>query len=134
MNQPLAFSSDSSLVAATSRLAVETKDGALLNVEIFEKGDAPVLLLVIPGICESAETKGVQALVAYSEYQGTVAVLELEGHGLSSGTRGYISSAEALLEDCVNITKFAKEKHLNEVSIVASMNAYFVKYKHRMPV
>mmetsp|Transcript_9854 Transcript_9854/g.14423 ORF Transcript_9854/g.14423 Transcript_9854/m.14423 type:complete len:355 (-) Transcript_9854:464-1528(-) len=99
-NNPLAFSSSSNLVTATSRLVLETSDndGTFLNIEIFDhsmaqKDDSSSsspsslpILLFIPGVCESAETMSVQKIVHYAKEVGVrVAVVELEGHGLSSG-------------------------------------------------
>ena len=91
LGKPLAFSTSQTLVSATSRLALNTKDGALLNIEIFDHAgtkdnhEAPILL-VLHGVCASAETLGVQAIVAAAKgHSVKVAVLELEGHGLSSG-------------------------------------------------
>ncbi len=96
VNHPLAFTSQPSLVSATSRLVLNAKDGAVLNIELFDFApDATTttsrpLLLFIPGICESAETKSVQNIVKVTKRRYPhfrVAVLELEGHGLSSGQR-----------------------------------------------
>jgi len=93
-NKPLAFSNtseDEGFVSATSRIAYRTKDkSALLNIELFEnetKDDSPILL-VLHGVCASAETKCVQNIVRAAKSNSVkVAVLELEGHGLSSGQR-----------------------------------------------
>jgi alpha-beta hydrolase superfamily lysophospholipase len=100
--QPLAFSSDPSLIAASSRLILETQDGAMLNLEVFDRDHEtssssqtadprrmPVLL-VVPGVCESIETKGIQAIVKAARecrFRGKVVVMELQGHGLSSGPK-----------------------------------------------
>lgn len=85
---PLAFSSNESLVPASSRKPLRTSDGTLLNIEMFEENtseDSPILLLT-HGVCESAETFGVQTFVSEAKKRSIkVAVLELEGHGLSSG-------------------------------------------------
>lgn len=98
--KPLAFSSDPSLVSASSRRPLETKDGAILNVEIFnesENSSSPILLL-IHGVCASAETLGIQAIVAAAAKNSIrVAVLELEGHGLSSGKKGVCGDFDRLL-------------------------------------
>jgi alpha-beta hydrolase superfamily lysophospholipase len=90
-NKPLAFSTGESLITATSRIAHETKDNsALLNIELFENetnDDSPILLL-LHGVCASAETKSVQSIVTAAKQSSVkVATLELEGHGLSSGKR-----------------------------------------------
>ena len=129
LEQPLAFSSDSSLHCASSRLAVETSHGAILNVEVFAFGAAPALLLVVPGICESAETKGVQAIVQGAKehkYTGKIAVLELEGHGLSSGKRCVCPSFDDLVEQVVETVHQAAEKLFEsdrEVSIYLTGNS-----------
>jgi len=91
--QPLAFSTSSTLVAATSRLPFITEDlTATLNVELFEsncEASSP-LLLFVHGICASCETLSMQTLVVAAKNHGArVAVLELEGHGISSGTGGF---------------------------------------------
>lgn len=90
-NKPLAFSSDNNLVSASSRSPLGTKDGTLLNIELFfdsETNDDSPILLFTHGVGGSAETLGVQAIVAAAKkYKVKVAVLELEGHGLSSGAR-----------------------------------------------
>ena len=107
-NKPLAFSSDKSLVAASSRKPLSTKDGSLLNVEIFDSNtndDSPILLFT-HGVCESAETLGVQAIVAAAkEHKVKVAVLELEGHGLSSGQRLVCGSFDRLLGHFLEFVK-----------------------------
>lgn len=92
-NAPLAFSSESSssLVPATSRLGVPAslhQKRIWMNVEIFESNTstASPLVIFIPGICESAETKTVQEMASWAKNIGVrLAVLELPGHGLSSG-------------------------------------------------
>ncbi len=90
--EPLAFTSDPSLVHATSRLAVpleHQKESLWINVEIFEQNTMPTtspLVIYIPGICESAETKTVQNMAQWAKSIGIrLAVVELQGHGLSSG-------------------------------------------------
>ena len=87
--KPLAFSSDKSLISASSRIPLETSDGQLLNVELFcysnANGESPILLHA-HGVCESNETLGLQAIVEAARFVGVkVAALELEGHGLSDG-------------------------------------------------
>lgn len=124
LSQPLAFSSDASLRSASSRVPLETSDGALLNVEIFEpqsSSSSCTLLLVIPGICESAETKGVQAIVQGAldhDFNGTIAVMELEGHGLSSGTFGVCPSFERLVGHVVETAKTLVETLFRETASV----------------
>eukprot|EP00554_Chaetoceros_debilis_P014242 CAMPEP_0194121698 /NCGR_PEP_ID=MMETSP0150-20130528/48009_1 /TAXON_ID=122233 /ORGANISM="Chaetoceros debilis, Strain MM31A-1" /LENGTH=251 /DNA_ID=CAMNT_0038814239 /DNA_START=15 /DNA_END=770 /DNA_ORIENTATION=- len=113
-NEPLAFSSDPSLLPATSRLVLETDDGNLLNIELFEYSveksssapQSPVLLFV-PGVCESAETITVQKLVSEAkERQVTVAVLELQGHGLSTGERCVTRDFDKLVHHVVEFVRF----------------------------
>ncbi len=66
----------------------------LLNVEFFGDPSWPRILLFVPGVCESAETWTVQNLVRIcASRKWRVAVLELEGHGLSEGSRGLIGSS-----------------------------------------
>ena len=98
-HEPLAFSSDPTLIAATSRWVLPTSDDESLNIEFFDPNptarlDCPKksVLLWIHGICESAETWAVQNIVRHaamvdeqSDGGVCVAVLELPGHGLSSG-------------------------------------------------
>lgn len=98
ISQPLAFSSSPSLVSATSRLPFTTRDGtATLNVELFEPSSSSSssnhsspLLLFVHGICASCESLSVQTLVSAAQKNGVrVAILELEGHGISSGMKGF---------------------------------------------
>lgn len=100
-SKPLAFSSDDSLVSASSRNPLSTSDGTLLNIEFFTENtseDSPILLLT-HGVCESAETLGVQAFVAEAKKRSIkVAVLELEGHGLSSGREMVCGNFDRLVE------------------------------------
>ena len=104
-DKPLAFSAtgsseSASLVSATSRLPFTTKDGsATLNVELFnEEFHTGPILLCIHGVCESAETLGIQALVSAAKSNNVrVAVLECEGHGLSSGKRGVCINFDRLV-------------------------------------
>ena len=140
-NKPLAFSSASTLVSATSRLPFVTSDKtATLNVEcfFFEEGNRDVekskqipnankkkhvpvpIILYVHGVCSSAETLGVQHLVAHAKKKRyRVAVLELEGHGLSSGARGVCSNFKRLVG---HVTEFVKHvlttisKHSNALS------------------
>uniref|UniRef100_A0A7S2XJZ6 Serine aminopeptidase S33 domain-containing protein n=1 Tax=Attheya septentrionalis TaxID=420275 RepID=A0A7S2XJZ6_9STRA len=97
LHDHLAFGGAEGLVSSNYRLPFRTKDGkTTLNVECFgsdhaggddDDSDWPILLFV-PGICESAETWSVQYLaVAAREHRWRLFVLELEGHGLSTGKR-----------------------------------------------
>jgi len=93
IDQPLAFSTSPSLISASSRLPFGTKDGsATLNVELFEsnrEASSP-LILFVHGVCASCETLSIQTLVSAAKSHGVnVAVLELEGHGISSGSKGF---------------------------------------------
>ena len=126
--EPLAFSKDKSkeddstvLIAATSRLILETSDRATLNIEIFDTDKDIVpsyILLFLPGVCESAETKGIQYLFEEAKQRKAssstslsirIAVLESLGHGISSGTPclcpdfdqlvGHILEAATLLQE-----------------------------------
>eukprot|EP00525_Craspedostauros_australis_P002341 CAMPEP_0198128680 /NCGR_PEP_ID=MMETSP1442-20131203/49904_1 /TAXON_ID= /ORGANISM="Craspedostauros australis, Strain CCMP3328" /LENGTH=379 /DNA_ID=CAMNT_0043788887 /DNA_START=71 /DNA_END=1210 /DNA_ORIENTATION=+ len=84
-----------SLVTSCARSKVECQDSsATLNVEWFSKEEAAwPLLAYCHGVCESAETWTVQNLARMCrKNQWRLAVLELEGHGLSSGTRSLCSS------------------------------------------
>lgn len=91
--QHLAFAGalGADLVAATSRRPFHTEDGtAVLNVEVFDaiNGKEWPMLLFVHGVCESAETWAVQRLAsACLNNKWRLFVLELEGHGLSSGKR-----------------------------------------------
>ena len=98
--KPLAFSSGDDIVSASSRIPLTVKDGNILNIEIFDgnTSESSPILLVTHGICESAETLGIQAIVAKAEEQSVkVAVLELQGHGLSSGQKGVCGDFDLLL-------------------------------------
>jgi len=106
--KPLAFSSASNLTQASSRHAFIADDGAILNVEVFDAGiptSAPILL-AIHGICESSETIGIQHIVSKAKARMVkVAVLELEGHGLSSGMRGLCPDFEKMLEHVLQFVR-----------------------------
>ncbi len=100
-NKPLAFSTDDTLVAASSRSPLITTDGTVINIELFldsdTHDDSPILIYT-HGVCASAETLGVQNIVAAAKkYKVKVAVLELEGHGLSSGKRMVCGDFDRLL-------------------------------------
>ena len=66
----------------------------LLNVEFFGDPSWTPLLLYVHGVCESAETWTVQNLVRIcSSRKWKMAVLELEGHGLSEGIPGLLGGS-----------------------------------------
>ena len=65
-----------------------------LNVELFGDPSWSKILLFVPGVCASAETWTAQNLVRIcASLQWRMAVLELEGHGLSQGSRGVIGNS-----------------------------------------
>lgn len=116
--QPLAFSSGgNNLVSATSRLPFVTADGsAVLNVECFffeDKENEPPLnlspapiILYVHGVCSSAETLGVQNIVSQAKKKNyRVTVLELEGHGFSSGARAVCGDFMRLVQ---HVTEYVK--------------------------
>lgn len=132
--KPLAFSTankENEYVRATSRSPLRTADrSALLNVECFffdeDEGDekeksveelmepvrpTPVFLFV-HGVCASAETVGVQHLARHAEENrpSRVAVLELEGHGLSSGTRCVCGDFERLVSHVVEFVRHVMKR------------------------
>lgn len=110
--QPLCFSSgeDEDDVTATSRtplLLSSSEEGgpALLNVEHFdfsssssssgEEDDPVATVLFVHGVCSSAETKGVRRLAREARSRrARLSVLELEGHGLSSGARAVVEDLD----------------------------------------
>ena len=99
--QTLAFAGAAQgLILASSRAPFPTDDlSAVLNVEVFNpEGDATwPMLLFIHGICESAETWAVQRLArTCAENKWRLFVLELEGHGLSSGGRAVCGDFDRL--------------------------------------
>lgn len=111
----LAFSgADQDLVHAKARSPFLFDKGgatATLNVEWFgsneqEESSAQnssdstwAILCFVHGVCESAETWTVQHLaVACRENQWRLSVLELEGHGLSSGKRSVCGDFEILVK------------------------------------
>lgn len=116
--QPLAFSTAvmrrdrRDYITATSRLPFVTSDerAALLNVECFFFDDETTahlpVLLYIHGVCSSAETKGINRLAREARSRKMrVAVLELEGHGLSSGPRGVCGDFSRLVS---HVTDFVR--------------------------
>eukprot|EP00536_Pseudo-nitzschia_multiseries_P012975 jgi/Psemu1/33757/gm1.33757_g len=63
----------------------------MLNVEFFGEVSWPNMVCFVPGVCESAETKTVQHLARICRSKRwRLAVVELEGHGLSDGRRGVL--------------------------------------------
>eukprot|EP00934_Nitzschia_sp_Nitz4_P003750 Nitzschia sp. Nitz4//scaffold5_size260463//35725//36753//NITZ4_000946-RA/size260463-processed-gene-0.112-mRNA-1//-1//CDS//3329555232//3740//frame0 len=105
LQKPLAFTSDDTLVPATSRQVLEFVEqpsgkSLALNVEIFSTNtdnNAPVLLF-IPGVCESTETVAVQNIAKYAkENRVKLAVLEYQGHGISDGTPALCVDWDTLL-------------------------------------
>ena len=134
---------DQDLVVATSRCPFYAKDGTLLNVECFgpsyhhvkgvscatDESDESIdtdewpLLLYVHGICESAETVGVQTLAQNCpRHKWRLVVLELAGHGLSGdviatsrGGRAVCPNFDGLVDHVVEFTikmrsKFSKAK------------------------
>ncbi|KAG7359248.1 serine aminopeptidase, S33 [Nitzschia inconspicua] len=103
---PIGEEEDEPLVTAAARMQFETSNGgSTLNVELFGNGwvtsdenTSPTLsqkgvniLLFVPGVCESAETWTVQHIARLCRDTGwMLAVLELPGHGLSSGPRAVL--------------------------------------------
>jgi len=83
------------------------KGNVRLNVEFFGDPSWSKILLFVPGVCESAETWTVQNLARIcASRQWRMAVLELEGHGLSGGARGVIGRSWSR---CVRqVTAFCK--------------------------
>lgn len=110
--QPLAFSSSPDLISATSRLILNPEGDVLLNIEVFDFGNhddgASPILLVLHGVCESAETLGIQTIVAEAKKRSVrVAMLELEGHGLSSGAKCVCGDFDRLVRHAVKFVQFA---------------------------
>mmetsp|Transcript_17649 Transcript_17649/g.51370 ORF Transcript_17649/g.51370 Transcript_17649/m.51370 type:complete len:329 (-) Transcript_17649:313-1299(-) len=104
--QQLAFAGASvdGLVVATSRRPFHSKDvtPAVLNVEVFTNGEDWPIILFVHGICESAETWSVQRLAsACLKNDLRLFVLELEGHGLSSGKRAVCGDFNRLLQHVI---------------------------------
>jgi len=114
------------LVPATSRIIVpvrvyqqEKKGWAwiFLNVEVFEHNtheQSTMMVFYIPGLCESAETKSVQQMAQWARSIGVkLAVLELQGHGLSSGTLAEMSAdIDVLVGQVLLALKHVKAKLL----------------------
>ena len=128
-NAPLAFSAEEGLISATSRIAYETKDkSALLNIELFENetnDDSPIILL-LHGVCASAETKSVQSIVAAAQHNSVkVAVLELEGHGLSSGKRMACADFDRHLGHVLEFVQAAVPAFRGEDEHLTSVPYYF---------
>lgn len=114
--QQLAFAGapGADLVAATSRCPFHTDDGtAVLNVEVFDaiNGKDWPMILFIHGICESAETWAVQRLAsACLENRWRLFVLELEGHGLSSGRRAVCGDFNRLCRHVIEFVRLISNK------------------------
>lgn len=85
-------------IKATARAPFDFYDkrgcSTSLNVELFGDHAWPRMLLFVHGVCESAESWTVQNLARICASRNwRMAVLELEGHGLSQGTRGVIGNS-----------------------------------------
>jgi len=127
------------LITASSQCPFKTSDGVLLNVECFgpnyggggggidnihastadhsmhkrsmHNSDEWPLLLYVHGVCESAETWGVQTLVQYcAKHCWRLIVLELAGHGLSENKAGLGRATCPNFDDLVNhVVEFAEQ-------------------------
>ena len=80
----------------------------------------PPIILFLPGVCESAETKGVQYLFQEAKHRGAtlsgtsgvrVAVLESLGHGLSSGTPCLCPDFDQLVDHVLEAINLLQEHH-----------------------
>lgn len=78
-----------------------------LNTEFFGDPSWPRILLFVHGVCASAETWSIQNVARTCASQNwRLAVLELEGHGLSGGRKGLIGASWEL---CVKqVVRFCK--------------------------
>jgi len=140
MDQPLAFSTASSLraattsstlIAASSRIPFETVDkSATLNVELFEsnrESSSPIILFV-HGVCASCETLSIQNLVSAAKSNGVnVAVLELEGHGISSGSKGCLDDFDRCVRHVLEfvshtLTIIGKESRTNVPYVIGGIS------------
>ena len=100
------------LIKAIARAPFEFQDkrgySTRLNVELFGDPSWSRILLFVHGVCESAESWTVQNLARICASRNwRMAVLELEGHGLSQGSRGVIGkswdrSIEQVKEFCMH--------------------------------
>lgn len=128
-NQPLAFSTDPNLVSASFRLVLKTKNGSELNIECFDPPNlisSTPILLFIHGVCESAETKGVQNIAKIARERNIrLVVLELEGHGLSSGRRCVCPNFDRLLEHTLEFVSFAVSS-LTEANTETASPSYYL--------
>ena len=140
---------DPSLIVASSQCPFYTKDGVLLNVECFGpiyKGtnvnnnasdvdddsshhnnttDEWPILLYVHGICESAETQGVQTLAQYcAKHCWRLIVLELAGHGLSENISGKgratCPNFDQLVQHVVEFTLHIEKKFSQSKGMVLS--------------
>lgn len=132
-DKPLAFSTGDptlSLVVASSRLPLQTKDeSAVLNVELFnEEVTQGPILLCIHGVCSSAESLGIQAIVSDAKASNVrVAVLECEGHGYSSGQQGVCPDFDRLVrhacEFVSHVVSFFDQKSEEEIAFALCGNS-----------
>jgi alpha-beta hydrolase superfamily lysophospholipase len=104
---PFAFTPSSS-----SWLSSSTK--ITLNVELFGDTSWDRILCFVPGVCESAETWTVQNLARIcQDCRWRLAVLELEGHGLSDGRPAVLPPLQRLVEQVVTFCKHVVTQHEN---------------------
>ena len=97
-------------------------DNCLLNVELFGDISWPRILCFVHGVCESAETWTVQNLARIClKRKWRLAVLELEGHGLSSS----LSMSSSLTSSC-SLSSSNHQDHCRNRGLlnVGKMNRY----------
>jgi alpha-beta hydrolase superfamily lysophospholipase len=119
--KPLAFSSDPDLISSSYRIPVTTTDGIVLNSEVFDAGtnDSSPLLLLIHGICASIETVGIQKFVSKAKERSIrVVVLELEGHGFSSGKKGVCADFDKSLGQVLQFVRIVIPKIRQDTTTV----------------
>ena len=143
---------DPPLIVASSQCPFYTKDRVLLNVECFgpiyngtnvnnnasdvdddgsshngnnNTTDEWPILLYVHGICESAETQGVQTLAQYcAKHCWRLIVLELAGHGLSDNISGMCRATcpnfDQLVQHVVEFTLHIEKKFSQSKGMVLS--------------
>ena len=143
---------DPPLIVASSQCPFYTKDRVLLNVECFgpiyngtnvnnnasdvdndgsshdgnnNTTDEWPILLYVHGICESAETQGVQTLAQYcAKHCWRLIVLELAGHGLSDNIsfkgRATCPNFDQLVQHVVEFTLHIEKKFSQSKGMVLS--------------
>ncbi len=92
---------------------IKSKDGVLLNLKIYRKGDKYDKLLVITHGYGEHQGYYVDFANYFSAKGFAVCTYDLRSHGNSDGKRGHVPSFELFLDDLGNVIEFANKEFGN---------------------